>query len=55
MRQAKKPTVAQRKLMQKFHMDWTVWLVVSDSPTEMVVRHRQFDQVEKIVPKKEDT
>ena len=53
MRQAKKPTVAQRKLMQKFNMDWTVWLVVSDSPTQMVVRHRHFDKVERIIPKED--
>lgn len=51
MKHGKKPTVAQRELMQKWHIDSSMWFVVKDTPTELVLVHRHFDGKTKIVPK----
>ena len=51
MKHGKKPTVAQRKLMQKWKTDWRNWLVVMDTPTQMVIVHRHFDGRTKTIPK----
>ena len=51
MKNGKNPTVAQRKLMTKWKLDWRDWLVVKDEPTQMVLVHRHFDKRTKIVPK----
>ena len=51
MKNGKKPTVAQRKLMQKWKLDASMWLVVKDTPTEMHLVHRHFDKTKKIIPK----
>ena len=53
MKHGKNPTREQRKLMQKWKLDHTVWLVVKDMPTHMELVHRHFDHVTKIVPKGE--
>lgn len=51
MKHGKKPTVAQRKLMQKWGLDPANWLVVKDTPSEMVVVHRHFSNNTKIIHK----
>ena len=51
VKHGKKPTVAQRKLMVKWHMDAAMWLVVQDTPAEMVLVHRHFDNRTKTIPK----
>ena len=51
MKNGKKPTVAQRKLMQKWKLDAGMWLVVKDTPKEMHLVHRHFESTKKIIPK----
>jgi hypothetical protein len=51
MKHGKKPTVAQRKLMEKWKLDWRDWLVERETNTELVLLHRNFDKVKKIIPK----
>lgn len=51
MKHGKKPTREQRKLMVKWKLDPTMWLVSKDTSTEMVLVHRHFDNRTKIIPK----
>ena len=51
MKHGKKPTAAQRKLMQKWKLDPANWMVVKDTPTEMTLVHRHFDGKTKTIPK----
>ena len=51
MKNGKNPTVAQKKLMVKWRLDPTMWLVTKDTPTEMHLVHRHFDNTKKIIPK----
>lgn len=51
MKHGVKPTVAQRKLMQKWKLNSADRLVVKDEPTKMTLVHRHFDNKIKIVPK----
>ena len=51
MKNGKKPTVAQRKLMQKWKLNSEDWLVVKDEPSKMTLVHRHFDNKTKIIPK----
>lgn len=51
MKHGKKPTREQRKLLQKWKLDTYNWLVVKDTPTEMVLVHRHFDSIKRIIPK----
>ncbi len=51
MKHGVKPTVNQRKLMEKWKMDWRDWLVVKDEPSKMTLVHKHFDRVMKIIPK----
>lgn len=39
------------KLMVKWKLDPTVWLVVKDMPQEMHLVHRHSDHTKKIIPK----
>ena len=50
MKHGKKPTVAQRKLIMKWKLDWRDWLVEIETLTEMVLIHRHFNRT-KIIPK----
>ena len=50
MKNGKKPTVAQRKLMQKWKLNSEDWLVVKDEPSKMTLVHRHFDKKTKIIP-----
>ena len=51
MKHGKKPTVAQRKLMAKWKLDWRDWLVERDDHKRMVIVHRHFDRVTRTIPK----
>ena len=51
MKHGKKPTVAQMKLMVKWKLDPMMWFVVKDTPTEMYLIHRHFDNTKKSIPK----
>ena len=51
MKAGKKPTVAQKKLMVKWKLDPTMWLVSKDTTTEMLLVHRHSDKTTKIIPK----
>jgi hypothetical protein len=53
MKHAKKPTREQRKLLSKWKLDTRTWLVVKDTPTEMVIVHRDSDKTTRTIPKGE--
>jgi hypothetical protein len=51
MKHGTKPTREQRKLMQMWKVNAQDWLVERETLTELVLRHRHFDKVKKIIPK----
>jgi hypothetical protein len=51
MKHGKKPTVAQRKLMTKWKLDWRDWFVERETLTKLVLIHRHFDKTKRIIPK----
>lgn len=51
MKNGKNPTREQKKLLQKWKLDSSMWLVVKDTPTEMHLVHRHLDKTKKILPK----
>ena len=51
MKHGKKPTVAQKKLMVKWRLDPTMWLVVKDTTVRMEIVHRLSDKTRKTIPK----
>lgn len=51
MKHGKNPTVAQRKLLQKWKLDPAVWLVVKDKPDQMELVHRYSEKTKRIIPK----
>jgi hypothetical protein len=51
MKHGKKPTREQRKLLTKWKLDSRDWLVERETNTELVLRHRHFDNRTKIIPK----
>lgn len=48
MKHGKKPTAAQRKLMEKWKLNGADWLVVKDTASEMLLIHRHFGKVKKV-------
>lgn len=50
MKQGRKPTYEQRKLIQRWGLNTTEWLVAKDTSTEMVLVHRHTNQC-KTIPK----
>lgn len=50
MKHGVKPTYVQRKLIQHVGLDSYEWLVVKDTPTELVLVNRKTDQT-KVIPK----
>ena len=52
IKHGKKPTVAQRKLMEKWKLKSEDWLVVKDEPPQMTLVHKHFDSKTKIIPKR---
>jgi hypothetical protein len=53
MKHGKKPTVAQRNLMQKWKLDPAVWLVTKDTSAEIHLVHRFSDRTTRIIHKEE--
>lgn len=51
MKHGKRPTREQMKLMVKWKLDPTMWLVVKDTPERMELVHRHFDKTKKTIPK----
>ena len=51
MKHGTKPTREQRKLMTKWKVNTQDWLVERETNTELVLLHRHFDKVTKIIPK----
>lgn len=52
MKHGRKPTREQMKLMVKWKLDPTMWLVVKDTPERMELVHRLFDKTRKMIPKR---
>lgn len=51
MKHGKKPTVKQCKLMQRWGLNYQDWLVVKDTPEQMLLVHRFSDKTTKTIPK----
>jgi hypothetical protein len=51
MKHGKKPTAAQRKLIQQWRLNPADWLIVKDTPEEMVIVHRHSDSITKTIHK----
>ena len=51
MKNGKKPTREQRKLLEKWKLDARVWLVIKDTPTDMHIVHRHSDKTMRVIPK----
>ena len=51
MKHGKKPTREQRNLMEKWKVSTMDWLVERETSSELVIRHRHFDDKTKIIPK----
>ena len=51
MKHGKKPTVQQRKLIQKNRLDPAVWFVVKDTPDRMELVHRYSDKTIRTIHK----
>lgn len=51
MKHGKKPTAAQRRLMEKRGLDSRVWLVVKDTSQNMELVHRHSDRTRRVLPK----
>jgi hypothetical protein len=54
VKHGKKPTVAQRKFIQKKRLDPAVWLVMKDTPDRMELVHRYSDRTTRTIHKGED-
>lgn len=53
MKHGKKPTVQQRKLIQKNGLDPAVWLITKDTPEKMELVHRYSDRTTRTIYKGE--
>ena len=51
MKNAKKPTRAQRKLIEYYKLDAHDWLVIKDTSTELVIVHRHSDRTMRTIKK----
>ena len=54
MKQLKNPTREQRKFIQSKRLNPADWMVERETPTEMVLVHRHFDKVKRVIQKKEN-
>lgn len=55
MKQSKNPTRRQKIFLQKKKLNPADWLIERDTPEKMVLQHRHFDSVTKIIHKGETT
>lgn len=51
MKNGKKPTREQRKLIEQWGFDSHSWLVTKDTSTELVIVHRHSDKTVKVIHK----
>lgn len=51
MKHGKKPTRVQKQILSKRKLNPEDWLVVKDTPDQMLLVHKHFDHVTKAVPK----
>ena len=51
MKHGKKPTREQRKLMQKWKVNYQDWFVEMETLHELVLIHRHFENKTKVIPK----
>lgn len=51
MKHPVKPTRQQRNLMERMKLNPSDWFVAKDTPQEMLLQHRHFDSVTKIIRK----
>jgi hypothetical protein len=51
MKNGKRPTREQRKLIERCGMDAHDWFVIKDTPTEMQIIHRQGDKPAQTIQK----
>lgn len=51
MKNGKKPTREQRKLLEKWKLDARVWRVTKDTSSEMHIVHLHSDKTVRIIPK----
>lgn len=51
MKHGKRPTVSQRKYIKSKGLNAENWLVVKDTPEQMVLVHRHSDKTTRIIPK----
>ncbi len=51
MKHGKKPTVKQKKLMQYYGLNSADWLIVKDTPDEMLIVHRYSSNTTRTLPK----
>lgn len=52
MKHGKKPTVAQRKVISAWRLNWENWLVVKDTPEVLVIVHR-YSGESRVIPKQD--
>ena len=53
MKNPKKPTREQRKLIERWGLDARDWMVCKDTPDEMLIIHRYSDKTTRTIPKGE--
>lgn len=53
MKHGVKPTRDQRKLIKRCGLDTHEWLVIKDTSTEMVLLHRHYEHVIRVIAKGE--
>lgn len=53
MKNGKKPTYSQRKLIEKVKLDPSDWLVVKDTPEQMLLVHKHSDNTTRTIYKGE--
>lgn len=51
MKQLKKPTRSQKILLTKKKLNPADWMIERDTPEQLVLVHRHFDRVKKIIHK----
>lgn len=53
MKHAKRPTREQRKLIQQKRLKAEDWMVERDTPEKLILVHRNFDSVTKVIHKEQ--
>lgn len=53
MKQLRKPTREQRKLIQSKRLNPDNWMIERDTPAQMVLVHKHFDGKKRTIPKGE--